>query len=200
MTRTWYTADLHLDHARIIELCDRPFADVGEMNEAIVERWNSVVGARDTVWLLGDVALSMNGLGPVARLKGRKILVAGNHDSCWDGHKKWRRHVPKYLDAGFDSVITGGVVDLHRLPGGIAVRLAHLPYQGDSQAEDRYADRRPVDDGLPLICGHVHNAFKTRGKQLNVGVDVHDFYPAPEDLVIAEVRAMYTLDPANPPV
>lgn len=201
MTRTWYTADPHLGHANAITLCDRPFATVEEMDEAIVERWNGVVGERDTVWVVGDVALSPKGLGPVARLKGRKVLVAGNHDSCWEGHKRWRRYVQTYLDAGFERVITSGVVNMHQLPGGIAVRISHLPYRGDSHAEDRYADRRPVDDGLPLICGHVHEAWKTRGKMLNVGVDQWNFQPVPEELVLAEVRAMYkipgSLDSAN---
>jgi calcineurin-like phosphoesterase family protein len=29
-------SDLHLDHAKIIDYCDRPFEDVAEMNETFV--------------------------------------------------------------------------------------------------------------------------------------------------------------------
>ena len=33
----WFTSDTHFGHAKIIEYCDRPFADVQEMNETLVE-------------------------------------------------------------------------------------------------------------------------------------------------------------------
>ena len=191
--RTWYTSDQHFFHANIIPLCGRPFTTIEEHNDALVELWNGVVGERDTVWVVGDVALSPKGLGPVAQLKGHKVLVAGNHDSCWEKHKRWRGQVQRYLDAGFERVITSGVVNMHQLPGGITVRISHLPYRGDSHDEDRYADRRPVDDGLPLICGHVHTAWKTRGKMLNVGVDQWHFQPVPQELVEVEVQGMYRI-------
>ena len=183
---TWYTADLHLGHARILEYCQRPFADVDKMEASITERWNGVVKPDDTVWVLGDVALSTKSLGAVAKLTGRKILVAGNHDSCWEGHKRWRRAVQAYLDAGFAEVVTSGVVLGHVLcdrPGGPTVNLSHLPYRGDSRPEERYKDQRPVDDGRPLLCGHVHDAWKISGAQINVGVDVWNFQPVPEELL-----------------
>jgi calcineurin-like phosphoesterase family protein len=186
----WYSSDPHFFHVNILAYCGRPFADVTEMNAAIVDRWNSVVKPGDTVWVLGDVALSPNNLAPVAQLNGRKALVAGNHDSCWDRHKRWQRHVQTYHDAGFDAVITSGVVDRHFLHGGIPVRLSHLPYSGDSHHDDRYADRRPVDDGLPLLCGHVHDKWRIKDRMLNVGVDVHDFYPVSEDAVIEMIKEM----------
>lgn len=186
----WYSSDPHFGHVNILKYCGRPFVDVDEMNAAIVDRWNAVVKPADSVWVLGDVALSTKNLGPVAQLNGRKTLVAGNHDSCWEGHKRWRRAVQTYRDAGFDGVVTSGVVDMHRLPGGIVVRMSHLPYAGDSHGEDRFADRRPVDDGLPLLCGHVHEAWKVRGRQLNVGVDQWDYTPVSEDVVCDEIRRM----------
>ena len=61
----------------------RPFASVREMDEALVARWNAVVGPDDTVWHLGDVALDRR-IGRVAdlvaALNGTKHLVAGNND------------------------------------------------------------------------------------------------------------------------
>ncbi len=190
----WYTSDQHFFHANIIDHCGRPFADVDEMNEALVDRWNAVVKPADAVWVVGDVALSPKGLGPVARLNGYKVLVAGNHDSCWDGHKRWRRAVQVYMDAGFRAVVPSGVVDRHVLLGGIPVKMSHLPYAGDSHPQDRYADRRPVDDGLVLIHGHVHEMWKVRGRMLNVGVDVWDYVPVHQDVVIDEVRALYRME------
>lgn len=179
---TWYTADLHFGHANIIKHCNRPFPDADTMDAALVKRWNEVVQPDDTVWVLGDVALSPKNLGPVTRLNGRKILVAGNHDSCWTGHKRWHRGLEKYFAAGFGEIWEEGTVRQHRLGAdGPLVDLAHLPYQGDSHLIDRYAERRPFDYGRPLLCGHVHEAWKVRGWQINVGVDVWDYRPVAEE-------------------
>ena len=53
----WFTSDLHFGHSNIIRYSGCPFADTGEMNEALIDRWNAVVGNGDEVWVLGDVAL-----------------------------------------------------------------------------------------------------------------------------------------------
>lgn len=39
----FYIGDPHLGHEAIIRLCNRPFADVDEMDEAIISNWNSRV-------------------------------------------------------------------------------------------------------------------------------------------------------------
>ncbi|MEJ7707010.1 MAG: hypothetical protein WKF82_06805 [Nocardioidaceae bacterium] len=68
----YFTSDTHFSHANIIRLCNRPFADVDEMDEAIIERWNATVTSADTVYHLGDVALgqlsqSLPKVGPSPR-------------------------------------------------------------------------------------------------------------------------------------
>lgn len=50
------------------------------MNEAIVDRWNSVVRTKDTVWVLGDVLFGQDNFWYLPRLNGTKHLVLGNHD------------------------------------------------------------------------------------------------------------------------
>lgn len=54
---TFFTADTHFSHARIIELCNRPFADIEEMDEEILERINSTVTEKDRLVILGDVCM-----------------------------------------------------------------------------------------------------------------------------------------------
>lgn len=34
---TFFTSDSHWNHSRIIELCKRPFKDVEEMNNSLIE-------------------------------------------------------------------------------------------------------------------------------------------------------------------
>ena len=83
----YYISDLHLFHENAIKFDDRPFKDIQDMHDSIREKWNSKVTNGDTVYILGDV--SMRGtqedlIAYVATLKGRKILVKGNHDDVSD--------------------------------------------------------------------------------------------------------------------
>jgi len=182
--RTWFTADLHLGHRNIIDYCNRPFADVAEMNRVLIANWNETVGHDDTVWVVGDFALGKidETLTMVRKLNGRKILVAGNHDRCWHGHKRradaWTE---RYLDAGFDEIIQGETT--FDLPDGTTVTVCHFPYRGDSHATDRFAQHRPNDDGGWLIHGHVHDKWRQSDRMINVGVDVNDYRPIAADAI-----------------
>jgi len=187
--KRFFTADLHLGHRNIIEYCARPFGDVEEMNAALIERWNAAVSPQDEVFVLGDFALGQlsQTLPLVAGLRGRKVLLAGNHDRCWSGHKKGVEAGTRlYLDAGFDE-IRQGVVPLN--VGGMAVRACHFPYRGDSLGRDRYLDHRPVDEGSWLLHGHVHEKWKVRDRMINVGVDVWDYTPVPEHVIADLIKS-----------
>lgn len=165
----FFTADLHLGHANIIEYSGRPFADVDEMNRALIDNWNAVVSDRDTVYVLGDLALGkINETLPLAReLRGRKLLVPGNHDRCWTGHKKVQ--IQMYEDQGIE--VMPSCVRLGRY------LLCHFPYTVDERHGDRYGAHRPLNLGRHLLHGHVHEAWKVSGRQTNVGVDVWDYRP-----------------------
>src|SRR3954469_18473977 len=158
MARYW-TSDLHLGHANIIRYCRRPFADVEQMNEALIERWNETVSEADEVWVLGDFALGTIGdtLPMAGRLRGRKLLIAGNHDRCWAaGRHPTQKWVDRYRAAGFDEILQGAVdVQL----GGAPAIACHLPYRGDSHDHDRFIAERPIDDGRLLLHGHVHDTW-----------------------------------------
>ncbi len=174
---TWFTSDLHFGHANIIRYCDRPFADVDEMDMALVERWNETVAPDDTVWVLGDVALGRitESLALIDELNGTKLLLAGNHDRCWSGHgRRAEGWTERYLDAGFTAVEQGS---LNLAIGSFDVLACHFPYRGDSHDHDRYVDERPVDAGEWLVHGHVHERWRQRGRMINVGSDAWDFRP-----------------------
>ena len=182
--RNWFTADLHLGHRNIIDYCNRPFADVAEMNRVLITNWNKTIGHDDTVWVVGDFALGKidETLRMVRQLNGRKVLVAGNHDRCWHGHKRradgWTE---RYLDAGFDKIIQGETtVDL---PNGTTATICHFPYRGDSHATDRFAEHRPNNTGGWLIHGHVHDRWRLSNRMINVGVDVNDYRPLAADTI-----------------
>ena len=76
----FFTSDLHFGHSNIIKYCKRPFVDTKEMDEEIIKKWNKKVAKNDTVYILGDIALSKESLFLVKKLNGKKHLIIGNHD------------------------------------------------------------------------------------------------------------------------
>lgn len=82
----FFISDTHFGHDNINHFLDncgnklRPFANAQEMDDALVENWNKVVGIHDKVYHLGDVAIPKSGLQVLKRLNGNKVLIRGNHD------------------------------------------------------------------------------------------------------------------------
>lgn len=176
---TYFTADTHFGHTNVIKYCDRPWETVEAMNAGLVANWNATVKPQDTVYCLGDFSLQPGWMAKTTpQLNGRKILVAGNHDLCW--RKEFA--VQRYLDAGWSEVHRGTLdYDLQGTP----VQLSHIPYESH---DERYQNRRPVDDGRWLLHGHVHTCWKVKCKMINVGVDVWDYKPVSEAQLLEIIR------------
>jgi calcineurin-like phosphoesterase family protein len=185
----WYTADLHFGHANIIRYCDRPFTTVDEMDEGLIARWNETVGPDDEVWVVGDVAMGQlhQTLSRVSALHGRKMLVPGNHDRCWPGHRKdVERWSAEYQAAGFERILPSPrQLDI----GGTAVTIDHFPYRGDSGNIERYTDQRPPDHGGWLVHGHIHDRWRQSDRQINVGVDAWGGRPVAGDQLAELINA-----------
>jgi calcineurin-like phosphoesterase family protein len=86
--KTWVYSDPHFGHKNICKFTKdddgsplRPWDDVEDMNEEMIEWYNELVDDGDRVYILGDVCFSAKDMHRfVPRLKGRKCLVPGNHD------------------------------------------------------------------------------------------------------------------------
>ncbi|WP_152047937.1 metallophosphoesterase family protein [Aureimonas psammosilenae] len=150
----FFTADQHFGHARIIELCRRPFGSVDEMDEAMVAAWNAVVQPGDVVWHLGDFAYrSARHPGEILdRLHGTKHLVVGNHDSART----------REMD-GWASVQESAEVS----DGGTRLFLSHYPH-----LEWPAYFRQAVH-----LFGHVHGNRAGVGRSCDVGVDCWGYRP-----------------------
>lgn len=80
-SRAYLISDLHLGHKKILDFSpERGGSTVEEHDEWIIEQWNSVVKKRDTVYVLGDIAFSREGLAKCSKLRGNKQCILGNHD------------------------------------------------------------------------------------------------------------------------
>lgn len=87
MGKSYVIADTHFGHKSSLNWPDaqrgKNFNDIEEMNETIINNWNSIVGSEDTVYHLGDFAYKcsksfIRNLFNI--LNGKIILIKGNHD------------------------------------------------------------------------------------------------------------------------
>lgn len=149
---TFFIADLHFGHTNIIKYESRPFETVEQMDQHIVDMWNSVVKKEDKVFVLGDV--SIYGRETTTRLlqamKGQKILIMGNHDKG--------RSVTFWKAVGFHEVIKYPIIykEFYMLSHEPLYVNEHMPYLN--------------------IHGHIHGR-KIEGQYFNVGVEVLNFVP-----------------------
>ena len=52
----FYTADLHFHYEPFLP--SRPFDTVEDMDRQLIDRWNEAVSEEDTVYVVGDVAIT----------------------------------------------------------------------------------------------------------------------------------------------
>lgn len=79
----YYIADLHFYHAALNERMDRRgFANVEEMNEYMINKWNQKVRKNDEVVIMGDLSWgNAEETSQLTRqLNGKLYLIQGNHD------------------------------------------------------------------------------------------------------------------------
>lgn len=83
----YFTSDLHFGHESVLKFCDRPFANLKEMERALIGRFNRIVKKEDTVYILGDFAYKIPAKEAdkiLQKLNGHKTLLIGNHDRNYD--------------------------------------------------------------------------------------------------------------------
>ena len=150
----YFSADLHVGHRRIIELCKRPYGSLDEMNADLIANWNAVVKPTDSIWFLGDFAWH-GSEHFFYQLNGEKHLIIGNHDGKdtlalpWASQEMYRE-----LAINEDGVTTKLV-------------LFHYPIRSWDGAYK----------GRIHLYGHVHGKLSGTRLCLDVGVDCWDFRP-----------------------
>lgn len=181
----FFTADTHFWHRNVINYCQRPWKTIEEMNQGIIDNWNSVVTSGDEVYILGDVAFcgTKKLVEIMSQLNGRKHLIIGNHD-------RQNINIKNGLNMGFASVNDYMLMDLPII--GLTL-LNHFPYlhgDTDQRGKLRHLEYRPEDEGLWLFHGHIHNglgSWRVKNGMVNVGVDVWDYKPVSIDKIIYSI-------------
>lgn len=150
--KQYVIADLHFSHLNMA--LKRGFSSMEEHDQHIVDRWNSVVRKKDTVWILGDI--TMEKTSPyhlLDKLNGYKKVVLGNHDNG--------NHIPELLKH------VNSVCGMVKHKGFL---LTHCPVH-ESQLERYDAN----------IHGHVHENSLEDYRYINVSAEVLDYTPVEID-------------------
>ncbi len=156
----YFTSDLHLGHKAIIEMQNRPFSSVEEMNEVLLANFNKVVHRDDTVYILGDVSHRIkveDANEMIAQMNGKKILIVGNHDKQYDSSL-------------FEEICDFKTLSLN----GRYFALMHYPMLSWPKK----------DSGSIQLHGHIHarEEYNLQNRadgtlRFDVGVDANDFMP-----------------------
>jgi calcineurin-like phosphoesterase family protein len=187
MNNIWFTADTHFLHENIVKHSKRPFSGEEDMQQQLIARWNATVAPGDTVYHLGDFALSYGRETAqeiddiLAQLNGQKILIVGNHD---------RKEVIKNPRWAVVHRMHEIKLDL----GGVhkqRIVMCHYPIVSWNQ----------MHRGAWMLHGHCHgNLAPQEGRIIDVGVDCFDFTPVGIDQLrsILEPRPIYGVDHHRP--
>ena len=171
MKKNLYVADLHLGHANIIWLSNRNFKNIDEMNETYIKEWNNVVSNEDDVWICGDLFLKSKTppIDMLKRLKGKKHLIVGNHDTS-------------ILKPPIRNLFVS-IHDMYTIEdGNDKIVLCHYPI----------CEWNGYFRNVLHFYGHIHNNVETNTYQImkdipnayNVGIDILDGIPRTKEEVI----------------
>lgn len=173
-TNLWFTSDLHFGHNREFLFKPRGFTNIKDMNETVLENFNSVVGENDEVYILGDLTLGdLDAAKPyLEKLKGKIHVIRGNHDTD--------RRIEYYESLGWD------VHDALRVRwGDYTFFLCHYPTM-TFNLEQEYLTQTTLN-----LYGHTHqktNFYNDIPYCYHVGPDSHDCFPVNAATIIFEMR------------
>ena len=162
----WLISDTHFGHVNITKFLNedgtklRPWEDINEHDEALIDNWNSVVKEHDTVYHLGDVVINRKHLWKISKCNGKKRLVMGNHDIFRD--TEYHDHF-KYLHG---SLVRNVTKDKNFI-------LTHIPVHDGSKG--RFCAN---------VHGHLHGNVIDDHWYINVSCEQIGFTPiALEDVI-----------------
>lgn len=151
------TSDLHYGDRGAIKYNNRPFADVDEMDKYLIEYHNDTLTDSDTLYIVGDIAyrnrVHINNY--LDQLRGKKVIVYGNHDY------RNRRDINNH-----HSVIKAtDYLSTNRL--GHRVVIMHFPI----------LDWDGMYHGSVMLHGHCHGTMHQPNKRtIDIGWDAHNRY------------------------
>lgn len=174
--KIWFTSDTHFCHNKEFLFGTRGFDNVADMNERIIQNWNSVVDDNDIVYHLGDIMLNDTdeGMRCLARLKGNIYIVAGNH--CTNVRIAQYESLPNVHFLGWAYMLRIKKKQFY---------LSHFP------TITRTIDDAPNKQGVINLYGHTHqedNFYNNNPYMYHVGMDSHNLFPVSLEEILKDFK------------
>lgn len=172
----YYTSDLHFGHTNIIKFCNRPWANANEMDQDLIEKWNTRIEEDDHVYILGDFCFNKSRFVELlGKLKGFKHFVLGNHDP------KGITHATKHLKNVCYHELVHTVKD-----EGKKIVLCHYPIR----------EWNGYYHNTVHFHGHTHGSIgdNFHPNAFDVGVDSRDYEPKLYDEIVGGIINMKDKD------
>ena len=190
----FFCSDLHIGHENVIKFDNRPFVNLEEMHQKLIENWNAVIKDEDLVFYLGDFSFKDrdNAKKFRSQLKGKIHFILGNHD-----------RYTQITELGFKKVY-GDETGLGGATISVKDEDAHRGYQDIILCHYPLLIWNKSHYGSWHIHGHCHQSLQ-RNKEINwyytrkvidVGINGIEYTPISYQKVknIMEKRVILTLD------
>ena len=79
MSGVFFTSDLHLGHERAAR--ERGYARVSDHDDAVIYTLKAQTDKNCVIWILGDVAMTIEAIDRLRVIPAKKRLIFGNHDN-----------------------------------------------------------------------------------------------------------------------
>ena len=184
MKDIFFISDTHFGHANMLTFTNydgtrmRPFDSIDELDELMIQNWNSVVKPHDRVYHLGDVCYHCKNRDQImSRLNGKKVLIKGNHDKDQLG---W--YIKYFEDVRGTFHIDGNYL------------LGHFPIHPDSKGRfvrqlHGHIHAQTVMKKSP-ICGYAVYENIPDPWYRNCCVEVNNYTPISFDLIKEETEKL----------
>ena len=182
MSEIWFTSDLHMMHNKGFLFEPRGFSNTEDMCEVLVENWNKVVKPEDTVYDLGDMALTdvQAAAKYIKRLNGKHMWIRGNHDTD--------NKVDYLMDYCWDKLYFIGWADVLK-DGKFRFYMSHYPTLTANYDDKKFSQH------VISLHGHTHQRTNwlhaDNPFMYHVGVDSHNNTPVNIDEVLTDIRNRY---------
>lgn len=169
----YLSSDLHFNHNKEFVWKERGFSSVEEMNEIIVDNFNSILTDDDHLYLLGDCCMGLNDISMpyLKHIKGHKHLIIGNHDTVARITEYQNRNI-------FESIEFGDRIKYHKT----YFILSHYPMLVGNASNEKVWN----------LHGHTHqkHKFGSVPQCYHVGVDSHNCYPISLEQIHANIQGV----------
>lgn len=161
MSKVYFAGDLHLDHKKICNF-RKGFNSSEEHDAIIMDNILSTVTKRDKLFLMGDIAFSVEALELIKSLPCHTILICGNHDIS-------KKMPMKMLVDAYDEIAA--------LMNYKGYWLSHCPIH-PMEMRNRHGN----------IHGHLHYDDVDSDKYVCVSLEHTNFFPITFDEVVQRFK------------